>query len=108
MNNLIPCSTRLTYDILEARGINDSGMISATAVIKVDRLDAKGMPMLDDSGVTLTEDVVRAISLEPMPEDGEICTAEEEGKLVRQGASFSFGSLFALISLFGLRRKFMK
>ena len=108
LNNLIPCSTRLTYDILEARGINDSGMISATAVIKVDRLDAKGMPMLDDSGVTLTEDVVRAISLEPMPEDGEICTAEEEGKLVRQGASFSFGSLFALISLFGLRRKFMK
>ena len=108
LNNLIPCSTRLTYDILEARGINDAGMISATAVIKVDRLDAKGMPMLDDSGVTLTEDVVRAISLEPMPEDGEICTAEEEGKLVRQGASFSFGSLFALISLFGLRRKFMK
>ncbi len=108
LNKLIPCSERLTYDILEARGINNAGMISATAVIKVDRLDAKGIPMVDDSGTTITEDVVRAISLEPMPEDGEICTAEEDGKLIRQGASFSFGSLFALISLFGLRRKFMK
>ncbi|MDX2370351.1 MAG: DUF3466 family protein [Colwellia sp.] len=108
LNKLIPCSTRLTYDILEARGINDAGMISATAVVKVDRLDAKGIPMLDDNGSTLTEDVVRAISLEPTPDDGEICTAEEEGKLVRQGAGFGFGSLFALISLFGLRRKFMK
>ncbi|PHR83343.1 MAG: hypothetical protein COA59_12130 [Colwellia sp.] len=108
LNKLIPCSTRLTYDILEARGINDAGLISATAVVKVDLRDAKGELMLDASGSPLKEDVVRAISLEPMPDDNEICTAEEDGKLVRQGASLGFGSLLALISLFGLRRKLMK
>ena len=111
LNNLIPCSKRLTYDIFEARGINDEGMISATAIVKVNRLDAKSEPMFDDSGDALTEDVVRAISLEFINgggDDGEICSAEEEGKVVRQGAGFGFGSLFALISLFGLRRKFMK
>ncbi len=108
LNDLIPCSDRLTYDILEARGINDAGMISATAIVKVDRRDAKGALMLDNSGNPLTEDVVRAISLELMPEDGEVCTAEEAGKLIRQGAGFGFGSLFALLSLFGLRRKLMK
>jgi len=108
LNKLIPCSTRLTFNIFEARGINDAGIISATAIVKVDRLDAKGELMLDDSGNSLKEDVVRAVSLVPMPEDGEICTAEEDGKVIRKGASFGFGTFFALITLFGLRRKLMK
>jgi hypothetical protein len=108
LNELIPCSMRLTYDIIEARGINDAGIISATAIVKVDRRDANGELMLDESGNSLKEDVVRAISLEPMADNGEKCTAAEEDKVVRKGAGFGFGSLFALISLFGLRRKFMK
>ena len=108
LNDLIPCSKRLTYDIVEARGINDAGIISATAIVKANRIDAKGESMLDSAGNPLTEDVVRAISLELMDETGEVCTAEEEEKVERKGAGFGLGSLFALISLFGLRRKFMK
>jgi len=106
LNKTIPCSLRLTYDILEARGINDAGMISATAIVKVDRRDAKGEVMLDDSGTPLSEDVVRSVSLEPIPDDGEVCTAEEENKVIRQGASVSFGGLLSVMALFGLRRKF--
>jgi len=108
LNEQVPCSDRLTYDIVEARGINDAGIISATAVVKANRIDAKGEAMLDSTGNPLTEDVIRAISLEPITETGEVCTAEEEEKVERKGAGFGLGSLFALISLFGLRRKFMK
>lgn len=108
LNKLIPCSDRLNYSILEARSINDAGIISATAVVKSDLRDAKGELLLDDNGNPLREDVIRAISLEPMADDGETCTAEEEGKVVRKGGALGFGSLIALISLFGLRRKFMK
>ena len=106
LNKTIPCSLRLTYDILEARGINDAGMISATAIVKVDRRDAKGEIMLDDAGAPLQEDVVRSVSLEPIPDDGEICSAEEENKVIRKGASISFGGLLSIMALFGLRRKF--
>jgi len=105
LNKTIPCSLRLTYDIIEARGINDAGMISATAIVKVDRRDAKGEIMLDDSGTPLKEDVVRSVSLEPMPEDGEVCTAEEEKKVIRKGASISFTGVLSIMALFGLRRK---
>ena len=106
LNNTIPCSSRLTYDILEARGINDEGMISATAIVKENRRDAKGEIMLDDDGTPLTEDVVRAISLEPVPDDGEVCTAEEDSKVIRKGASIGFSGLLSIMALFGLRRKF--
>lgn len=108
LNKQISCAERSTYNIIEARGINDAGIISATAVVKVDRLDAKGQPMLDASGNPLREDVIRAISLEPKADDGETCTAVEEGKVVRKGAAFGFAPLLALVSLFGLRRKFKR
>lgn len=106
LNELIACNLRDTYNIIEARGINDDGMISATAVIKVERRDSKGELMLDSTGTPLTEDVVRAISLEPIPDDGEVCTAEEEGKVERQGASMSMNSIWLFMALIGLRRKF--
>jgi len=108
LNETIPCALRQTYDIFEARGINDSGTISATAIVKAERRDAKGEIMLDDNGEPLTEDVVRAISLQPTPENNEVCTAEEEDKVVRQGASINLGGMLSLMALFGLRRKFFK
>lgn len=108
LNEAIPCELRLEYDVIEARGINDAGMISATAIVKVDRRDAKGEIMLADDGSALKEDVVRAISLEPMPENGEVCSAEQENKVIRKGASVNFGSILTVIALFGLRRKFFR
>ena len=60
--------------------------------------------IFDDQGEPLMVDVVRAVRLEPMEEDGQICTAEEAGKVIRQGASFGLLSLFALL-IAGLRRR---
>ena len=106
LNEAIPCDFRQTHDILQARGINDDGMISATALVKVDRRDAKGEVMLDDTGTPLKEDVLRAINLKPMSDDGVACPVADEDKVTRKGASVSFSGIISIMALFGLRRKF--
>ena len=105
LNDLTECAS--AYDIFEARDINDSNVISASAIFTEDRLDAKGKLVRDDNGNPVREDVVRAVILEPMDDDGQVCTAEEEGKVERQGASFSVFGLFSLFTLLGLRRRYM-
>jgi len=103
LNDLTACAS--PYTIIEARDINDSNVISATAIFKEDRLDAKGNVVLDENGNPEREDIVRAVILEPIPDDGQVCTPEEEGKIERQGASFGFVGLLSLLALFGIRRR---
>lgn len=107
VNDLIDCSLKQTFSIIEARDINDNNVISATAVVKVDRRDTFGNVMKDAEGNPLREDVVMAVTLKPKPEDGVVCTAEEEEKVVRQGASVGMWSIFVM-SLLGIRRRFFK
>lgn len=104
VNDLTACDS--PYMIIEARDINDNNVISATAIFKEDRLDAKGNPVLDENGNRKREDIVRAVTLEPMADDGEICTTEQDEKVERQGASFGVFGLFSLLALFGLRRRY--
>jgi len=105
VNELIACAS--PYSIIEARDINDNNVISATAIFKEDRLDAKGNVVLDENGNPEREDIVRAVTLEPIPDDGQVCTPEEEGKIERQGASFGLFGLLSLLALFGLRRRYL-
>ncbi|QOL24930.1 DUF3466 family protein [Thalassotalea sp. LPB0316] len=95
VNVLTACDS--PYDILEARHINDANQIMATAVLKVPRKDAKGELVVDENGNTLYEDVVRHIRLDPVNGEIDECTAEEEGKVVRQGAAFGSTSLLSLL-----------
>lgn len=101
VNDLTACDS--PYTIIEARDINEDNVISATAIFKEDRLDAKGNQVLDENGNPEREDVVRAVNLEPIADDGQICTAEEENKIERQGASLSY-SLLGLLSLLTIIR----
>lgn len=103
INDLLACES--PYNILKANDINDEGKISATAVMKSESYDAKGDPILDESGNPVLVDVVRAVLLKPV-EGGEIedCGLTEE-KVERQGASFGSIALLSLLSLLGLRRR---
>lgn len=104
LNDFLTCET--DYTIIEARAINDDDEISATALIRVPRRDSKGVLMLDDKGEQLFEDVVRAVTLEPIAGEVEDCSAVEE-KVERQGAGLGLSSIF-LLALVGLRRRFSK
>ncbi|WP_448549780.1 DUF3466 family protein [Thalassotalea fusca] len=104
LNDFLPCESE--YTIIEARHINDNNEISATALIKVPRRDAKGELMLDTDGTQLQEDVVRAVKLSPIDGEVEDCSAVEE-KVERQGAGFGFGLLLSMLT-FGFGRRFLK
>ena len=106
VNTLLECKSK--YNILKANDINDAGQISATAIVKSASYDAKGEPILDDSGEPIMIDVVRAVLLEPIP-GGEVedC-GDVEDKVERQGASFGGMVLFSLLAVFGLRRRSFK
>ena len=101
LNDFLPCES--DYTIIEARHINDNNEISATALIKVPRRDAKGELMFDDQGNQLVEDVVRAVKLSPIDGEVEDCSAVEE-KVERQGAGLGLGAIFSLLT-FGLARR---
>jgi hypothetical protein len=103
VNTLLECKS--AYNIIKANDINDEGYISANAIVKSERKDAKGELILDESGNPLSIDVVRAVLLKPIP-GGVLddCGLVEE-KIERQGASISAIVLFSLLSLFGLRRR---
>jgi hypothetical protein len=104
INDLLSCNS--DYDIIEARDINDNGVISASALVKVPRRDSLGVLMKDpDTGEQLVEDVIRAVTIVPTP-DGELedCSKVEE-KVEREGAGLGFISLVSLL-FFGLRRRF--
>ncbi len=101
LNDFLTCDS--AYTIIEARDINDENEVSATALVRVPRRDSKGELMLDEQGVQLMEDVVRAVTLRPIAGEVEDCSEVKE-KIERQGAGIGFSSLF-LLMLAGLRRK---
>ena len=106
VNTLLECNS--PYNVLKANDINEKGQISATAVVKSESYDAKGEPILDDSGEPVMIDVVRAVLLEPIPGGEVIDCGDVEDKVERQGASFGGMVLFSLLAAFGLRRRTFK
>jgi hypothetical protein len=102
INDLIACDS--SYSIIEARDINEDNIISASAVYKVQRKDAMGELMFNLEGEALMEDIVRAVTLQPIDDDQQVCSREEEGKVIRQGASFGLFSLLTLLIVSFRRR----
>ncbi|WP_286232480.1 DUF3466 family protein [Thalassotalea sediminis] len=104
LNELLPCDS--PYTVIEVRDINENNEISGSAVIRVERRDAKGDIMYDDNGNALMEDVIRAIKLQPVSGEVEDCAKVIED-VERKGASTGLFSLM-LLSLFGFARRFTK
>lgn len=102
LNSFLPCDS--AYKVIEARDINDENEISATAIVKAPRRDAKGELMVDENGDQIEEDVLRAVKLVPIPGgEQENCSVVVE-QIERKGAGFGFMSVFFLLAM-AIRRK---
>ncbi|TWX46351.1 DUF3466 family protein [Colwellia hornerae] len=105
LNDLLTCDS--AYTIIEARDINDKNEISASALVKAPRRDAKGELIFDlNTGEQLVEDVVRAVTLRPLAGEIDDCSGVEK-KVERSGAGLGFISFFALL-IFGFTRRVLK
>ncbi|MFT4928961.1 MAG: hypothetical protein ACI8WB_005081 [Phenylobacterium sp.] len=106
LNEVVGCNS--AYSIVEAKDINDNGVIAATALLTIDKRDAKGVVITNDDGSTVTDEVARAVKLVPIA-GGEIddCDPVVSPGSERQGAGMG---LYSLLLMFGLyaRRKLVR
>ncbi|MBO9492447.1 DUF3466 family protein [Endozoicomonas sp. G2_1] len=102
LNTFLSCQQRTNYIINEVRDIDESNRIIATAIVKVPRRDAKGELVTDASGNQLTEDVFRAVRLDPVDGEIEDCSTAGNGEGSVEERTERKGATAGLISTIGL------
>ncbi|NCP63069.1 MAG: DUF3466 family protein [Paraglaciecola sp.] len=102
LSSLLACDS--PYTIVQANGINDNDEIVATAVVKGLKKDVRGNVVLDDDGVQVTAEVVKAVKLIPIPGGSvDSCDVIDNDNRERQGASLTWMLGMLLLGL-GFRR----
>lgn len=105
LNDFLSCDEQDRFEIVEARDINDNDEITATALVRIQRLNVQGEVEVDELGVPLFEFVLQAVKMAPISGSIEDCAAENNELIERKGASISL--LFLLLTSFiHIRRKY--
>lgn len=105
LNTLVGCDNK--YNIVAATSINEKNVVLATAIIEVDKRDAKGELMKDSAGNQLKENKAVPVQLTPIA-NGKIdeCVANKNDTYERQGAATStLGLLLLPLALWRRRRQ---
>ncbi|KKO46552.1 hypothetical protein WG68_04375 [Arsukibacterium ikkense] len=105
LNSLLSCNS--PYTVVDANAINNNGEILATVLQALPRLDAKGEPILDESGNVLMAEQARAVKLRPVA-NGEPanCNTEQDSYERKAGGFGGFGVLLlAGFALWTRRRR---
>lgn len=104
LNTLVACDT--PYTIVDARDINSSGVILATAIVSREARDVMGEVIVDAQGNPEMEEVATTVKLQPIANgEPESCSAEQI-EYERKGGSAGFGALlFGLALIYWRRRK---
>lgn len=103
LNKLLSCNN--SYTVVQATDINNQGVIAATALVDVPKLDSQGQPTVDSNGDPVMEAVSRAVKLIPVA-NGSIddCTSTEQITYERKGAGFGLWGLLLLGAFVTIRR----
>lgn len=102
LNQLITCSS--PYTVVEAKDINNNGVILATAIVSKEQRDLNGEAVLDNAGNPVMAEVAVAVKLEPVANgDVEDCSTEQT-EYEREGGSAGFGSLLIGLLLWWRRK----
>jgi hypothetical protein len=103
LNTLLSCDS--AYTIVDAKDINNNGVIVATALVKKAQRDSLGEEVLDDAGNPVMSDTAITVKLEPIA-NGEVedCNTEQTD-YERQGGNSGFAFLTLSAALLWWRRR---
>ena len=113
LNDLLPCyesdgETPYAYVVSEAIGILNDGTVYGTATKTVDKRDAQGNVVVDNTGKVEQESIVVPVKLTYNPDGvADSCPPKEKETYERQGASTGFIGLL-LLPLVAIRRRLFK
>ncbi|KKO50528.1 hypothetical protein VT06_00620 [Arsukibacterium sp. MJ3] len=103
LNSLLGCNATLT--VVDASAINNNGEILATVLQSLPLLDAKGEPLLDESGNAVMVDQTKAVKLLPIANgQAEDCNTEQNS-YQRKAGGFGHIGLMLLASFAWLLRR---
>lgn len=101
LNDLTTCEN--PYTIIEARDINESGVIAATALLNVAERDVDGN-IVTENGEEVRTEVARAVRLVPIPNGTKDDCSTVIDKPSRKGGSWHWAASLLLLT-FGLKRR---
>lgn len=102
LNDLTTCEN--PYTIVEARDINESGVIAATALVNVLDRDVDGNVTTDENGDEVRTEVPRAVRLIPIPNGTKDDCSTVVVKPERKGGTWHWAASLLLLT-FGLKRR---
>jgi hypothetical protein len=103
LNTLIACNS--PYTIVDAKDINNNGVIVATALVTKEKRDSLGAVVLNAQGTPEKEDVATVVKLQPIANGTPEKCGSEQTEYKRQGGSSGFGTLLIGAALLWWRRR---
>ncbi|MFC4654427.1 MULTISPECIES: DUF3466 family protein [Rheinheimera] len=106
LNTLLPCNS--TYNVVDARDINENNEIVATVVKSVEGRDSLGEVVRDSAGNPVMESVARTVLLKPVANGtvDDCSSGSDDGETYERKSGSSSWLMVLLVPLAWMRRRY--